>query len=157
MPSALAVPIFPLPDVTLFPRTLLPLHIFEARYRAMVTDALARDRKICMVRLRPGYEATYAGKPDVYPVGGLGEFSSRGGILDFYSSSEAQPVRLEFIGDIVESIRQYDAATQRSLRALDQIAVVPQRELMIDDADQVVPQAGEVAGGRVVLRTGRQV
>ena len=72
----LAVPIFPLPDVTLFPRTLLPLHIFEARYRAMVSDALARDRRICMVRLRPGYEAGYAGKPDVFGVGGLGEIVS---------------------------------------------------------------------------------
>jgi Lon protease-like protein len=74
--TTLAVPIFPLPDVTLFPRTLLPLHIFEARYRAMVADALARDRRICMVRLRPGYEAAYAGKPDVYAVGGLGEIVS---------------------------------------------------------------------------------
>jgi uncharacterized protein len=71
-----AVPIFPLPDVTLFPRTLLPLHIFEARYRAMVADALARDRRLCMVRLRPGYEAAYAGKPDVFAVGGLGEIVS---------------------------------------------------------------------------------
>jgi hypothetical protein len=76
VPPTLAVPIFPLPDVTLFPRTLLPLHIFEARYRAMVADALARDRRICMVRLRPGYEAAYAGKPDVYAVGGLGEIVS---------------------------------------------------------------------------------
>ena len=76
MPPTLAVPIFPLPDITLFPRTLLPLHIFEARYRAMVGDALARDRRICMVRLRPGYEADYAGKPEVYGVGGLGEIVS---------------------------------------------------------------------------------
>ena len=72
----LAVPIFPLPDVTLFPRTLLPLHIFEARYRAMVADALARDRRICMVRLRPGYQESYAGKPAVYGIGGLGEIVS---------------------------------------------------------------------------------
>jgi hypothetical protein len=71
-----AVPIFPLPDVTLFPRTLLPLHIFEARYRAMIADALARDRRICMVRLRPGYEPNYAGKPEVYAVGGVGEIVS---------------------------------------------------------------------------------
>jgi len=76
VPAPLAVPIFPLPDVTLFPRTLLPLHIFEARYRAMVADAVARDRRICMVRLRPGYEAGYAGKPDVFAVGGLGEIVS---------------------------------------------------------------------------------
>ena len=72
----MAVPIFPLPEIALFPRTLLPLHIFEARYRAMVADALARDRRICMVRLRPGYEATYAGKPEVFAVGGLGQIVS---------------------------------------------------------------------------------
>ena len=70
---ALIVPIFPLPDVTFFPHTLLPLHVFEARYRAMVIDALERDRKLVVVRLRPGYEASYAGKPPVYPVAGLGE------------------------------------------------------------------------------------
>lgn len=70
------VPIFPLPDVTFFPRTLLPLHVFEARYRAMVIDALERDRRLAVVRLRPGYEASYAGKPAVHPVAGLGQIVS---------------------------------------------------------------------------------
>jgi Lon protease-like protein len=73
MAAPFVVSIFPLPDVTLFPRTLLPLHIFEARYRAMISDALARDRRICMVQLKPGYEANYAGKPDTFAVGGVGE------------------------------------------------------------------------------------
>ena len=72
----LIVPIFPLPDVTFFPHTLLPLHVFEARYRAMVIDALERDRRLAVVKLRPGYEATYAGKPEVHPVAGLGEIVS---------------------------------------------------------------------------------
>jgi Lon protease-like protein len=70
------VPIFPLPDVTFFPHTLLPLHVFEARYRAMVMDALERDRRLAIVRLRPGYEATYAGKPPVHAVAGVGEIVS---------------------------------------------------------------------------------
>jgi Lon protease-like protein len=70
--SPVSVPIFPLPDLTFFPRTMLPLHIFEARYRAMVTDCLARDRRLAVVGLKPGYEATYEGKPPVYPVMGLG-------------------------------------------------------------------------------------
>jgi Lon protease-like protein len=70
------VPIFPLPDVTFFPRTLLPLHVFEGRYRAMVIDTLERDRRLAVVRLRPGYEASYAGKPAVHPVAGLGEIVS---------------------------------------------------------------------------------
>jgi Lon protease-like protein len=70
------VPIFPLPDVVFFPHTLLPLHVFEARYRLMVVDALERDRRLSVVRLQPGYEASYAGKPAVYPVAGLGEIVS---------------------------------------------------------------------------------
>ena len=72
----LIVPIFPLPDVTFFPHTLLPLHVFEARYRMMVIDALERERRLVVVKLKPGYEATYAGKPDVHPVAGLGEIVS---------------------------------------------------------------------------------
>jgi len=64
---------FPLPEVTFFPHTLLPLHIFEGRYRAMVTDVLARDRRLCIVQLLPGYEATYAQKPAVRAVAGAGE------------------------------------------------------------------------------------
>ncbi len=64
--------IFPLPDLTFFPHTLLPLHIFEARYRAMITDCLVRDRRLAVVGLRPGYEAAYAGKPPVYAVAGAG-------------------------------------------------------------------------------------
>jgi Lon protease-like protein len=75
-PGSTIVPIFPLPDVTFFPHTLLPLHVFEARYRAMVMDVLARDRRLCVVALQPGYEADYAGKPAVRPVGGLGEIVS---------------------------------------------------------------------------------
>ena len=66
------------------------------------------------------------------PVDEHGEFCVRGGVLDFYPASESQPVRLEFVGDIVESVRRYDAATQRSLEALDRIVVSPQRELLGD-------------------------
>lgn len=67
------LPIFPLPELTFFPHTLLPLHIFEARYRAMVSDCLARDRRLAVVGLKPGYEAAYDAKPAVYPVAGAGE------------------------------------------------------------------------------------
>jgi uncharacterized protein len=57
------IPIFPLPNVVLFPNVFLPLHIFELRYRAMVTDALAGDRIIGMALLRPGFEVEYEGTP----------------------------------------------------------------------------------------------
>jgi Lon protease-like protein len=71
--ATLILPIFPLPEVTLFPHTFLPLHIFEARYRAMVADALARDRRLAVARLQPGYESTYDGRPPVRAVAGGGE------------------------------------------------------------------------------------
>jgi Lon protease-like protein len=66
------IPIFPLPNVVLFPNVFLPLHIFEPRYREMVADALDEDRIIGMVLLRPGWEAEYEGRPAVYPVGCAG-------------------------------------------------------------------------------------
>ena len=72
MPLPPTIPIFPLPNVVLFPNVFLPLHIFEPRYRAMVRDALASDRIIGMVLLRPGFEADYAGRPPVYPIGCAG-------------------------------------------------------------------------------------
>ena len=69
------IPIFPLPNVVLFPKVFLPLRIFEPRYRAMVEDALAGDRVVGMVLLRPGYEANYEGRPPVYAVGCAGDIT----------------------------------------------------------------------------------
>jgi uncharacterized protein len=66
------IPIFPLPNAVLFPNVFMPLHIFEPRYRSMVSDALAGDRIIGMVLLKAGYEADYNGRPPIYPVGCAG-------------------------------------------------------------------------------------
>src|SRR3954469_21366625 len=66
------IPIFPLPNVVLFPNVFLPLHIFEPRYRQMVDDALKGDRILGMVLLRPGWEGNYEGRPAVYPIGCAG-------------------------------------------------------------------------------------
>jgi uncharacterized protein len=66
------IPIFPLPNVVLFPNVFLPLHIFEPRYRQMVDDALSGDRIIGMVLLRSGWERDYEGRPAVYPTGCAG-------------------------------------------------------------------------------------
>jgi len=64
------------------------------------------------------------------PADEHGEFALRGGILDVYPSFEPQPARLEFVGDTVESLRAYDPATQRSMKALDRISVVPLRDVL---------------------------
>ena len=63
------LPLFPLPNVVLFPNVFLPLHIFEPRYREMIADAVASDRMIGMALLRPGWERDYEGRPPIYPVG----------------------------------------------------------------------------------------
>jgi Lon protease-like protein len=67
------IPIFPLPNVVFFPGTLLPLHIFESRYREMVVDALEGERMIGMALLKPGWEGKYLESPDVYSIGCVGE------------------------------------------------------------------------------------
>lgn len=66
------IPLFPLGDVVLFPRVPLPLHIFEPRYRKMVADALAGERVVGMVLLRPGWEDSYDGRPPVFESGCAG-------------------------------------------------------------------------------------
>jgi len=63
------LPLFPLPNVVLFPNVFLPLHIFEPRYREMVADTAASDRMIGMALLRPGWERDYEGRPPIYPIG----------------------------------------------------------------------------------------
>lgn len=58
------VPVFPLPNVVLFPHVDLPLYIFEPRYQKMLQDALLKDRLICMALIKEGWEE----KKEPYPV-----------------------------------------------------------------------------------------
>src|SRR5262245_14474012 len=66
------IPLFPLPETTLFPGVSRPLLIYEPRYREMIADALKGDRIIGMVRLRPGFEKDYEGRPPIHAVGCAG-------------------------------------------------------------------------------------
>jgi len=66
------IPLFPLPEVVLFPGVPRPLLIYEPRYRDMVADALKGNRVIGMVLLRPGYEKDYEGRPPIYDIGCAG-------------------------------------------------------------------------------------
>jgi Lon protease-like protein len=70
MPDVL--PIFPLPRTVLLPGEVLPLHVFEPRYRDMVRDALGGHKVIGMVQLEPGHEGELAGEPPVRPIGCVG-------------------------------------------------------------------------------------
>jgi transcription-repair coupling factor (superfamily II helicase) len=64
------------------------------------------------------------------PADEHGEFAVRGGIVDIVAAGGAPPVRLEFIGDTIETLRTYDPATQRSIAPIDQLAVVPLRDVL---------------------------
>ena len=64
--------IFPLAGALLFPRSTLPLHIFEPRYRALVSDSLARDRRIAMIQPRPGQTGD---RPDLFDIGCVGRIA----------------------------------------------------------------------------------
>ena len=71
-PASTVVPLFPLPHGALLPGELLPLHVFEPRYRVMLEAVRKGDRLLAVATLLPGWEADYHGTPAVAEVVGLG-------------------------------------------------------------------------------------
>ena len=69
------------------------------------------------------------------PVGAVGEFSMRGGILDVWSPGQQRPVRIEYFGDEIDSIRAFDPETQLSTNQLSEIEIVPMREVVVCTRD----------------------
>jgi uncharacterized protein len=124
------IPIFPLPNVVLFPNVFLPLHIFEPRYRAMVADSLAGDRIIGMTLLQPGFEANYEGRPPVYPIGCAGVITHSEQLPDgrfdivlrgiekfrIIGEDASRPYRLAHVEPITEIIAEADRTAVRQHR-----------------------------------------
>jgi ATP-dependent Lon protease len=77
-----AVPLFPLPNVVLFPGAVLPLHIFEERYKAMTADALRGDGQIAMALLKAGWEKNYYQQAAIEPVVCTGRILSHEKLAD---------------------------------------------------------------------------
>ena len=99
--------------------------------------------KRAALSLRPGQDISPVDLSDLLAEAGYtrqdptdepGEFSARGGVVDFYPAGARQPIRLEFVGDTIESIRTYDPSTQRSTGGVDQAHIVPLQELLADGA-----------------------
>jgi transcription-repair coupling factor (superfamily II helicase) len=82
---------------------------------------------------RLGYEAA-----DV--VLDRGQFSQRGGILDIWGMSERFPVRLDFFGNEIDSIRQFDPTTQRTISPVESVTITPSREFLVTDAQKLVDE-----------------
>jgi Lon protease-like protein len=67
-----ALPVFPLPNVVLFPGATLPLHVFEPRYRELTREVLAGRQLMAVARLQTGFEDDYEGRPPLFDVCGVG-------------------------------------------------------------------------------------
>jgi Lon protease-like protein len=102
--------LFPLPNVVLFPGGLLPLHIFEPRYRQLVADALGSDRLIAMVLLKPGFEPDYEGAPAIHDVGCIGQIIEHRSLADGRSNLILQGLARVRIGSEPATDRLYRSA-----------------------------------------------
>jgi Lon protease-like protein len=138
------IPLFPLPNVVLFPNVFLPLHIFEPRYREMVGEALAGDRIIGMVLLRPGWEPAYEGRPGIYPIGcaGLITFAERQndgrynivlrGLEKFRvvdeEAGQDRSYRVARVESIIDPMSDDDRTALRTARRRLEALLVPQPE-----------------------------
>ena len=137
-----AIPLFPLPNVVLFPNVFLPLHIFEARYRRMVADALAGDRIIGMVLLRPGWEGDYEGTPPAYPIGCAGLITHAEPLADgrynivlrglekfrVVHEDVSRGYRMAQVESLLEDVHEGDRASIRAERRRLEALLVPQPE-----------------------------
>ena len=128
------IPIFPLPDVVLFPSVFLPLHIFEPRYRQMLTDALRGDRIIGMVLLKGGRDDIEEPPPG-YSVGCAGLVSHAETLQDGRSNI------------ILRGIQRFRVVREEADRVYRQAQIEPLREAASDAI------RGEVRLARVQLET----
>ena len=108
-PETCRLSIFPLPGALLFPDLHLPLHIFEPRYRAMVSEAMARDRRIGMIQPRPGDDAE---RPALFDLGCVGRIAEVEMLSDGRSNIVLEGIALFRILrelDVTTPFRQVDA------------------------------------------------
>jgi transcription-repair coupling factor (superfamily II helicase) len=73
-----------------------------------------------------------------------GQFSRRGGLLDVWTPAEPFPVRIEFFGDEIDTLRQFDPGSQRTIRPLEDLLVTPAREMLPSKSDHVFPEGQDV-------------
>ncbi|MBM42167.1 MAG: ATP-dependent protease [Acidobacteria bacterium] len=121
------IPIFPLPNVVLFPSVFLPLHIFEPRYRQMLADALQGDRIIGMVLLRERDAIEEA--PPVYAVGCAGLVSHSETLQDGRSNI------------ILRGIQRFRIALEETDRAYRRAHIAPLPEEATDEIREDVRQS----------------
>jgi transcription-repair coupling factor (superfamily II helicase) len=105
---------------------ILPLSVFSRSCLALRPGGTVEREALTADLLRLGYR-----RGSVVEI--PGEFSVRGGIVDIYSTSYPDPLRMELLGDTVESVRLFDPSTQKSTGKLEQAWLLPARELIYPD------------------------
>ena len=103
---------------------LMPLSAFEES-----VIVLEEGQEVDFGRLRE--QLVYMGYESCAQVEQEGQFCVRGGILDLFPLTEENPVRIELWGDEIDSVRSFDAESQRSLERLSQVRLYPARELVL--------------------------
>ncbi len=129
------VPIFPLPNVVLFPKTLVPLHIFEERYRTMTQEALEGDGSIALVLLRDGWKNDYYQSPEVYEIACLGRIETHEELEDGKYNIVMSGVKR------VRLVREVNHEPYR-LAEIEQI----QDPLYDDDSNEILRRRNRLAG-----------
>ncbi len=86
-----------------------------------------------------------AGYTRVDAVEGVGQFSVRGGIVDFFSPDDEEPVRIELWGDTVDTMCRFDIISQRRTVNIDEILIAPSREIIIDDNNELIEKIEKLA------------
>ena len=117
------------PDFVVLPARSLAMRTVSPKAIADLGALVKRDKDLPPDRLITRLIAAGYVRED--PIVSVGQFSSRGGILDVWSAGAELPVRIEFFGDMVDSIREFDVETQLSTRQLDQTPIAPMREFAI--------------------------
>ena len=101
-------------------------HLDKYGIHLALGDRLARDALIHRL-----IDAGYQHNPH---ISGKGEYAARGNIVDLYPMNAADPIRLEWFDDTIDSIRTFAVADQRTLEKLDRISILPRSELDLSDA-----------------------
>lgn len=89
-----------------------------------------------------------AGYKRVDSVEGVGQFSCRGGIVDFFSPDDESPVRIELWGDTVDTMSRFDIQSQRRTVSIDEILIAPSKEIIIDDIPELIKKIETLAAAQ---------
>lgn len=128
-------------------RTIPPAELVERTFRLKAGKTIS-TKELRSRLIKCGYTAS-----DM--VEGAGQFSVRGDIFDIFPSDRNTPVRIEFWADEIDSISEFDIDSQRRLNSIDEIAITPVTEILIDSFDEMADKLEELSSSLRTKRSAR--